>query len=62
MYAKMIVEIEQKMQASLDNKQLSELHQVLESVFASFASGETSDSGAERALLDAFLSAKKVEG
>ena len=43
MYAKMIVEIEQKMQASLDNKQLSELHRVLESVFASFANGETSD-------------------
>lgn len=62
MYAQMIIEIEQKMQASLDNKQLSELHRVLESVFASFANGETSDNGAERALLDAFLSAKKVEG
>lgn len=62
MYAQMIIEIEQKMQASLDNKQLSELHRVLESVFASFANGETNDNGAERVLLDAFLSAKKVEG
>ena len=62
MYTQMITEIEQKMQATLDNKQMDVLHKVLEGVFAAASSGEKSDTEAERALLDAFLSAKKVEG
>ena len=62
MYTKMITEIEQKMQATLDNKQMEVLHKVLEGVFAAASSEEKSDTEAERALLDAFLSAKKVEG
>ena len=62
MYTKMITEIEQKMQATLDNKQMDVLHKVLEGVFAAASSEEKSDTEAERALLDAFLSAKKVEG
>ncbi len=62
MYTKIITEIEQKMQTILDNKQLSELHKVLEGVFAALSNGESDDVDAERALLGAFLSAKKVEG
>lgn len=62
MYTQMITEIEQKMQSTLDNKQMDVLHKVLEGVFAAASSGEKSDTEAERALLDAFLSAKKVEG
>ena len=61
MYTKIITEIEQKMQSTLDNKQMSELHQVLITVLSSFDDGNT-DEETERALLDAFLSAKKVEG
>ena len=61
MYTKIITEIEQKMQSTLDNKQMSELHQVLITVLSSFES-DNSEEETERALLDAFLSAKKVEG
>ena len=59
MYTKIITEIEQKMQSTLDNKQMSELHQVLITVLSSFES-DNSEEETERALLDAFLSAKKV--
>ena len=61
MYTKIITEIEQKMQSTLDNKQMSELHQVLVTVLSSLES-DNSEEETERALLDAFLSAKKVEG
>ena len=61
MYTKIITEIEQKMQSTLDNKQMSELHQVLVTVLSSLES-DNSEEKTERALLDAFLSAKKVEG
>lgn len=61
MYTKIITEIEQKMQSTLDNKQMSELHQVLITVLSSLGD-ESTDEETERALLDAFLSAKKVEG
>ena len=61
MYTKIITEIEQKMQSTLDNKQMSELHQVLITVLSSLES-DNSEEETERALLDAFLSAKKVEG
>ena len=61
MYTKIITEIEQKMQSTLDNKQMSELHQVLISVLSSIGDDST-DEETERALLEAFLAAKKVEG
>ena len=61
MYTKIITEIEQKMQSTLDNKQMSELHQVLITVLSSIGDDST-DEETERALLEAFLSAKKVEG
>lgn len=61
MYTKLITEIEQKMQSTLDNKQMSELHQVLITVLSSFGDDST-DEETERALLEAFLAAKKVEG
>ncbi len=61
MYTKIITEIEQKMQSTLDNKQMSELHQVLITVLSSLDDDSTEEE-TERALLDAFLSAKKVEG
>lgn len=61
MYTKIITEIEQKMQSTLDNKQLSELHQVLITVLSSLGDDST-DEETERALLEAFLAAKKVEG
>ena len=61
MYTKIITEIEQKMQSTLDNKQMSELHQVLITVLSSIGDDST-DEETERALLEAFLAAKKVEG
>ena len=61
MYTKIITEIEQKMQSTLDNKQMSELHQVLITVLSSLGDDST-DEETERALLEAFLAAKKVEG
>ena len=61
MYTKIITEIEQKMQSTLDNKQMSELHQVLITVLSSLGD-DSSDEETERALLEAFLAAKKVEG
>ena len=61
MYTKIITEIEQKMQSTLDNKQMSELHQVLITVLSSLGDDNT-DEETERALLEAFLAAKKVEG
>lgn len=61
MYTKLITEIEQKMQSTLDNKQMSELHQVLITVLSSLGDDST-DEETERALLEAFLAAKKVEG
>lgn len=61
MYTKIITEIEQKMQSTLDNKQMSELHQVLVTVLSSLGDDST-DEETERALLEAFLAAKKVEG
>ena len=62
MYMELITEIEQRMQSLLDNRQLEELHRVLEVVLASVPCDKNADEEAERALLDAFLSAKKVEG
>ena len=61
MYTKIITEIEQKMQSTLDNKQMSELHQVLITVLSSLGDDST-DEETERVLLEAFLAAKKVEG
>ena len=61
MYTKIITEIEQKMQSTLDNKQMSELHQVLMIVLSSLGNDNTEEEN-ERALLEAFLAAKKVEG
>ena len=61
MYTKIITEIEQKMQSTLDNKQMSELHQVLITVLSSLGDDSTGEE-TERALLEAFLAAKKVEG
>ncbi len=61
MYTKIITEIEQKMQSTLDNKQMSELHQVLMTVLSIFGN-ENTEEETERALLEAFLAAKKVEG
>ena len=61
MYTKIITEIEQKMQSTLDNKQMSELHQVLISVLSSIGD-DSAEEETERALLEAFLAAKKVEG
>jgi site-specific recombinase XerD len=61
MYTKIITEIEQKMQSTLDNKQMSELHQVLITVLSSLGDDNT-DEETERVLLEAFLAAKKVEG
>ena len=61
MYTKVITEIEQKMQSTLDNKQMSELHQVLISVLSTIGDDNTEEES-EKALLEAFLAAKKVEG
>ena len=61
MYTKIITEIEQKMQSTLDNKQMSELHQVLITVLSSIGD-DSAEEETERALLEAFLAAKKVEG
>ena len=61
MYTKLITEIEQKMQSTLDNKQMSELHQVLISVLSTIGDDNTEEES-EKALLEAFLAAKKVEG
>lgn len=61
MYTKLITEIEQKMQSTLDNKQMSELHQVLISVLSTIGDDNTEEE-TEKALLEAFLAAKKVEG
>ena len=61
MYTKLIIEIEQKMQSTLDNKQMSELHQVLISVLSTIGDDNTEEE-TEKALLEAFLAAKKVEG
>lgn len=61
MYTKIITEIEQKMQSTLDNKQMSELHQVLITVLSSLGD-ESNDEETERVLLETFLAAKKVEG
>ena len=61
MYTKLITEIEQKMQSTLDNKQMSELHQVLISVLSTIGDDNTEEE-TERALLESFLAAKKVEG
>ena len=52
MYTKIITEIEQKMQSTLDNKQMSELHQVLITVLSSLGDDST-DEETERALLEA---------
>ena len=60
MYTKIITEIEQKMQSTLDNKQMSELHQVLISVLSTIGDDNTEEES-EKALLEAFLAAKKVE-
>ena len=61
MYTKLITEIEQKMQSTLDNKQMSELHQVLISVLSTIGDDNTEEE-TEIALLESFLAAKKVEG
>ena len=61
MYTKLITEIEQKMQSTLDNKQMSELHQVLISVLSTIGDDNTEEE-TEKSLLEAFLAAKKVEG
>ena len=61
MYTKLITEIEQKMQSTLDNKQMSELHQVLITVLSSLGDDST-DEETERALLEAFWAATMVEG
>lgn len=61
MNTQMIVEIEQRMQNLLDNKQMEQLHIVLESVFLANAD-ENDEAETEKALVEAFLSAKKVEG
>ena len=50
MNTRIITEIEQKMQSTLDNKQMSELHQVLISVFASIDDNNTEEE-TERVLL-----------
>ena len=61
MNTQMIVEIEQRMQNLLDNKQMEQLHIVLESVFLANAD-ENDEAETEKALVEAFLSAKKLEG
>lgn len=62
MYAQIITEIEQRMQSKLDNKQMADLHLVLETVFSECECNEEEKVAAENALVEAFLSAKKVEG
>ena len=49
MYTKIITEIEQKMQSTLDNKQMSELHQVLISVLSTIGDDNTEEE-TEKAL------------
>lgn len=61
MNMRIITEIEQKMQSTLDNKQMSELHQVLITVLSTFGD-DTTEEETERVLLETFLAAKKVEG
>lgn len=61
MNTRIITEIEQKMQSTLDNKQMSELHQVLITVLSTFGD-DTTEEETERVLLETFLAAKKVEG
>ena len=48
MYTKIITEIEQKMQSTLDNKQLSELHQVLISVLSTLGYDNTEEETEKR--------------
>lgn len=55
---KAIIEIEQKMQGTLDNVQMEKLHEVLSAVLLDLPKGNSKGDS----LLVAFLSAKKVEG
>lgn len=64
MKQQIIVEIEQRMQSSLDNYQLELLNEVLESVLQNIAltKEEEKIENIEIDLVDAFLAAKRVEG
>lgn len=64
MKQQIIVEIEQRMQSSLDNYQLELLNEVLESVLQNIAltKEEEKIENIEIDLVEAFLAAKRVEG
>lgn len=58
-----IIEIEQKMNGHLDNVQMKILHDVLESCISDhFPNTETNGQLSDQQLIEAFISAKKVEG
>ena len=62
MVSNVIGDIEERMNPFLTDSQMSELHDVLIDVLASVPSDESCSSKSDVELLDAFISAKRVEG